>query len=74
MELEPAQLWQPEDARPSGERVAASTLRATGTRRNDVRAPSSGIPVDRAVPGWHGLDLCRARAILTGPQPGPTSK
>jgi hypothetical protein len=42
MELEPAQPWRLEDARPSGERVAASTLWAAGTRRNGVRAPSSG--------------------------------
>jgi hypothetical protein len=42
MELEPAQPWRPEDARPSGERVAASMMQAAGTCRNGVRTPSSG--------------------------------
>jgi hypothetical protein len=49
---------------------------ATHHRQAEIGAEEQSpfIPEDWAMPGWHGPGPCRARAILTGPQPGPTSK
>jgi hypothetical protein len=52
---------------------SSPALRAPGATTSSTSPPTI-IPVGRAGPSWHGPGPCQARAILTGPQPVPTSK